>query len=142
MAEIRDVGAIASKWAKVTPERTADYEAGVQSPRKDWARAAGAAADAWKGGVQAAIANNSFSKGVAKAGSAAWQEGATTKGVSRWGQGVGLAQDKYQTGFAPYVESIKRLTLPPRFARRDPRNLARVQAVVEAMVATKKAQLS
>ena len=142
MAEIRDVGAIATKWATVTPGRSADYEAGVQSPRKDWARSTAAANDAWKDGVQKAVAANSFSKGVAKAGTPSWQQGAIEKGVPRWGQGVALAQDKYAVAFAPYVQAIKNVTLPPRFARRDPRNLNRVAAIVKAMVDTKAAQLA
>ena len=27
---------IAEKWARVTPDRTQDYEDGVRSPSKDW----------------------------------------------------------------------------------------------------------
>ena len=27
---------IASKWARVTPERTLDYEEGVRNPARDW----------------------------------------------------------------------------------------------------------
>ena len=142
MAEIRDIGAIATKWANVTPTRSADYQAGVESPRKDWARATTAANDAWKEGTQKAIAANSFSKGVAKAGTPAWQQGAISKGVARWGPGVALAQDKYAVAFAPYVQAIKNVVLPPRFARRDPRNLLRVAAIVKAMVDTKAAQLN
>lgn len=133
MAEIRDTAQIAKKWATVTPGRSADYEAGVQAPRKDWARVTVAAADAWKAGVTAAIAAGSFSRGVAKAGVAKWQQGAITKGVQRWGPGVQLAEEAYATGFAPYADAIRRTTLPPRFARRDPRNMARVTAIVDAL---------
>ena len=140
MAAIRTVDLIASKWATVTPQRSADYEAGVRAPKTDWARATTAAVDAWKAGVTAAIAAGSFAKGVARAGSAAWAEGAITKGVARWGPGVALAQDKYQTAFAPFREAIARVTLPPRFARRDPRNLLRVNAIVDALVKAKAAQ--
>jgi hypothetical protein len=137
MAFIRGVDLIAAKWASVTPMRTADYESGVKAPRTSWARAAGAASEAWKAGVQAAVAANSFGKGVAKAGDAAWAEGASTKGVQRWGPGVQLSVGKYQTGFAPYQAAIARVTLPPRFARRDPRNLLRVTAIVDALKAAK-----
>jgi hypothetical protein len=139
MAAIRPIDVVASKWATVTPQRSADYEAGVQNPRKDWARESAAASDAWKAGVQAAVAANSFQKGVTKAGTPVWQEGSVQKGTQRWGPGVALAQDKYQTAFAPYHAAISRVNLPPRFARRDPRNLERVKAVVDALVAAKKA---
>jgi hypothetical protein len=140
MADIRTVDRIAQKWATVTPQRVADYEAGVRDPKTDWARATGAAADAWKGGVTAAMQKGSFAKGVAKAGTSTWQQGSIDKGVSRWGPGVALGQDKYQTGFAPYREAIARTVLPPRFPRRDPRNLDRVKAIVDALVRAKEAQ--
>ena len=133
MAEIRSVEEIAAKWATVTPQRTPDYEAGVRAPRRDWARAAVAAADAWKAGVTNAIQQGLFSKGVTKAGLAKWADGAATKGVQRWGPGVQLGQEAYRAGFAPYADAIRRVTLPPRYARRDPRNLARVNAIVDAM---------
>lgn len=137
MAAIRPTDQIARKWATVTPARSADYEEGVKNPMKDWQNATLAAADSYKTGVTQAISENRFQKGVSAAGTATWQEGAITKGVPRWGAGVAIAEDKYAAGFAPYREAIARLTLPPRYARRDPRNLARVEAVVKAMIAAK-----
>ncbi len=137
MAEIASVDKIAEKWARVTPQRQADYEAGARDPKKDWASKTAAANDAWKTGVQGAIQANSFAKGVARVGTAKWQEGSIEKGVPRWGQGVQLAQQAYQVGFAPYAEAIRRVTLPPRFARRDPRNLLRVNAIVDALIKVK-----
>jgi len=137
MAAIRSAGDIAKKWATVTPQRAGDYDAGVRSPKKDWKTATADANEAYKTGVQEAISADRFLKGVNKAGTQTWQEGATTKGVQRWGPGVALAQSKYEQGFAPYVDAIKNTTLPPRFARRDPRNLLRSKAIVDAMVKTK-----
>ena len=87
--------------------------------------------------MTAAIQGDRVIKGVNNAGTARWSEGAITKGVARFGPGVALAQSRYESGFAPYHQAIASLTLPPRFARRDPRNLERVKAVVAAMVATK-----
>lgn len=133
MAAIRPMDEIARKWATVTPQRTADYEAGVRAPRKDWAQSSAAATEAWKAGVQAAIAAGSFAKGVGKAGTAKWAEASLEKGVGRWGPGVALAEDDYRTGFAPYREAIARVSLPARFARRDPRNLERVRVIVDAI---------
>ena len=137
MADIRTVDKIAEKWATVTPQRTADYEAGIRDPKADWQRATLAAADAWKGGVTAAIQAGSFSKGVSRAGTVKWQQGSIEKGLTRWGPGVALGQDAYQTGFAPYREAIARTTLPPRYPRRDPRNLERVKAITTALAAVK-----
>lgn len=139
MANIRPVNVIAEKWAQVTPGRSEQYRAGIQDPRADWAQSTVAANAAWKSGVQAAISADRFSKGVARAGTPTWQRGALEKGVDRWGPGVALAQDKYQTAFAPFVEAIRRVQLPPRRARRDPANLLRVAAIVNALVAVKEA---
>lgn len=138
MASIRDIQSIAAKWAEVTPQRAPQYEAGVRDPKADWATNATAANAAWKAGVASAVSDDLFAKGVRRVGTAGWQEGATSKGVARFGPGVALARGRYEARFAPYASAIASLTLPPRFARRDPRNLARVQAVVNAMIETKK----
>lgn len=140
MAAIRALDVIAKKWASVTPQRVGDYESGVRSPRADWSRETVAAEPSWAAGVQAAVAAKSFSKGVAKAGTPSWQKGSLEKGTQRWGPGVQIAEGDYSKGFAPYRQAISSVVLPPRFARRDPRNLARVNAIVDALVKTKAAQ--
>lgn len=136
MANIRDAASIAAKWASVTPMRSADYKAGVENPKTDWKQATAAANDNWKAGVTKAATENRFGKAIAKTSVSTWQEPTLAKGVNRWGEGVALAQPKYEIAFAPYVAAIKALTLPPRFPRRDPRNLERVKAVVDAMIKT------
>ena len=141
MAFIRSIEQIAKKFATVTPGRSEDYRIGVENPRRDWATATANAESAYQEGVQKAIVQKRFGKGVKAAGTAAWQNGAITKGVSRWGPGVQLAQDKYARNFAPYRDVIERTQLPPRFARRDPRNLDRVKAMVGALSAAKEARL-
>ncbi len=141
MASIRTVDRIAKKWAEVTPQRAGEYAAGVADPRRDWAQATTAAEPAYQAGVQAAIQRKAFSKGVSKAGTGKWQRGATEKGAQRFGPGVQLAQEAYSVGFAPYREAIARVQLPPRFARRDPRNLDRVKAVVDALKAVKESSV-
>jgi len=140
MAAIKPLDKITQKWTTVTPQRTPEYEAGIRSPRVSWADAAGKAADNYKAGVVAAANENRFPRAVAKATDARWTRGALEKGVSRWGPGIQLAGGDYQTGFAPYREAIAALTLPPRFANRDPRNVERVRAIVNAMIETKKRQ--
>lgn len=142
MAEIAGVDAIAAKWARVTPTRTADYEDGVRNPRKDWQKATLAATDAWKAGITDSIAKGTWSKGVSKSGTSGWQTGAVEKGVARWGPGVQVAEPRYAQGFAPFRAAIAAVTLPPRYARRDPRNLMRVNAIVDALVKAKAAQMT
>lgn len=141
MAFIRSIDHIAKKFAMVTPGRTEDYRVGVENPRRDWGTATAAAESAYEAGVTQAIAKKRFSKGVKAAGTATWQNGAIQKGTARWGPGVTLSQDKYARNFAPYRDAIERATLPPRFARRDPRNLERVKAIVNALIAAKESRL-
>ena len=140
MAFIRSIDVISKKWATVTPARSEDYRVGIENPRKDWMNATAAAESAFEAGVQQAIAKKKFGKGVKLAGTETWQRGAIEKGTMRWGPGVAMAQGKYARGFAPFRDAIERATLPPRYARRDPRNLERVKAIVTALVNAKEAQ--
>ena len=137
MAEIKSMASIKEKWARVTPQRTQDYQIGVQNPKRDWAEEAAAAKGNWKAGVDAAANKNMFEKGVLKAGSGKWKRGALEKGPGRFAEGVMIAAPDYEKGFAPYREAIDRADIGPRFPRRDPRNLNRVKAIVDALVAEK-----
>lgn len=137
MAFIRSVDSIAKKWAEVTPMRASDYAFGIANPRRPWAAATKNAEDAYEAGVQKSISRKSFGKGVTKAGDEKWSRKASTRGVANWGPGVADAEGDYQAGFAPYREAIAACKLPPRYARRDPRNLARVKAIVDALIAKK-----
>jgi len=137
MPEIKSSQNIAEKWQRVTPQRTEDYKQGVESPRVDWAKATQQAAAAQAAGVQAAIAEKRFEKGVAKAGTSKWQKNASEKGTQRWGAGVQAAGEDYATGFQPYADTIKSTTLPARYPKGDPRNLERVKVMAQALHAKK-----
>ena len=137
MAEIKSISAIREKWARVTPMRTEDYKIGVANPKRDWADETEAAKGNRKMGIDQAASKDLFAKGVRKAGSGKWRDGALSKGPGRFAEGVMLAESDYEKGFAPYHDAIERADLGPRFPRRDPRNLNRVKAVVDALVAEK-----
>jgi len=141
MAEIKSIDAISAKWARVTPQRAVDYTAGVTNPRKDWATNTAAAKGAYHQGLQESMTLNSFEKGVKKAGTPKWQAAAISKGSVRFGPGVAGAEPAYSSGFGPYRNAIAAVILPERFARRDPRNMARVTAIVDALIKAKEAQL-
>lgn len=137
MAEIKTLSAIKEKWTRVTPLRTEDYKLGIQNPKRDWETETKAAATNYKMGVDQAHAKGLFVKGVTEAGSAKWKDKALKKGPTRFAEGVYLAGDDYQKGFARFHAAIERVDLGPRFPRRDPRNIDRVRRVVEALVAEK-----
>ena len=133
MAEIKSIQAIQEKWGRVTPTRTEDYTLGIKNPKRDWAQAATAAKQSHKDAMVAAGQADSYAKGVAKAGTARWQEKATKKGPSRFAEGVVIGAADYGTGFAPYADVIKATTLTPRFPRGDVRNLDRVKTISQAL---------
>lgn len=140
MAAIRSIADIARKYATVTPQRQGEYQAGVETPLRDWKANALAAKENWKAGVQAAVQNDSQAKGVTRSSTDKWKSKTLAKGVTRWGEGVQLGAADFESGFAPFQQAIAALQLPPRFARRDPRNLARVTSVVQAMINTANAR--
>lgn len=137
MPQIRSATDIAKKWARVTPQRSDDYKAGVESPRRDWAQATKKAEKAYAAGVQAAISEKRFGRGVDAAGTEKWQRNTLKKGVDRWGPGVQAARGDYEAGFAPFREVIASTQLPPRFAAGDPRNIERVRVLTQALRAAK-----
>lgn len=137
MAWIRSIEQIADKWASVTPMRADDYAAGIANPRTSWANATKNAEKSYEDGVTKAMQRNAFSKGVVRAGDEKWQRKAAVNGIRNWGPGVTEAKGDYAAGFAPYRDAIAAVKLPPRYARRDPRNLSRVKAVVDALIAKK-----
>jgi len=138
MPKVKSSSEIAAKWARVTPERAPDYEAGIKAPKKDWAQATKAAEPAYKDGVMKAAQEGRFGKGVTKAGTAKWQEKALSVGPARYSQGVAIAGPAFEKGFAPFRDTIEKTTLPPRFAKGDPRNIERVKVMAAALHTAKK----
>jgi len=114
-----------------------DYKLGIKNPKRDWEQETLAAEANWKAGLDAAAAKGLFPKGVSRAGTKKWQEKALDLGPGRFSEGVYKAGPDYERGYAPYREAISRLVMPPKFPRRDPRNIERVRAVVTAMVEEK-----
>jgi hypothetical protein len=125
--------AIQEKYGRVTPGRSEDYVLGITNPKRDWAQAAGAAKESHKAAMQVAAQNDSYAKGVAKAGTARWQDKAKKKGPARFSEGVALAAPDYAAGFQPYADVIKATTIPPRFPKGDIRNLDRVKVISQAL---------
>lgn len=133
MAKVKATDAVAAKWARVTPQRTEDYQIGVQNPRQSWAGASKGAEDRYKAGVQEAIQQGRYGKGITATGDEGWQKKTLAKGPTRFAEGVALSAPDYQAGVAPYLDVIRATTLPPRFAKGDPRNIERVRVLAMAL---------
>jgi len=137
MAEIKSIARIKEKWTRVTPQRSEDYKIGVTNPRRDWEKSAIASKESHKAAMVTAAAQDTFAKGVAKAGSGKWQARALQKGPGRFAEGVMVGGDDYEKGFAPFRDEIEKTVLPPRFPKRDPRNIQRVSAINVALAKKK-----
>jgi len=131
MARVRPGGA--QRWRNNAGAATEAYTTGVQNPRRDWAQATKEAEDNWATAVADAAANKRFGKGVQRAGSDKWLQGAQGLGASRFSQGVQASEDKYQAAVQPYLDVIEATTLPARYPKGDPRNIERVKAITTAL---------
>lgn len=130
---IKSADAAAKKFATRGSAAGGDYSDGVKNPRTDWATATAAAAQTYAAGVQQAIGNGSFAKGVAAAGTGKWQMNSVNVGSQRFASGVQNAQGAYSKGVAPYLDTLRNLTLPPRAPKGDPSNIARVATIASAL---------
>jgi hypothetical protein len=135
--ELRDPSKNADRWKRNTIGAVTSYQEGVNDPKKDWAANTKAAEKSYEEGVQGAIARKSFGRGVTKAGTEAWQQGASGKGAARFAGGVDASGDNYRIGFAPYHDVLAKTTLPPRGAKGSDANYERVKAVGKALRARK-----
>jgi hypothetical protein len=91
------------------------------------------AAEAQKAGVQEALADGRFERGVQNAGDEKWKRKAAQVGSQRFGPGVAAAKDDYARGFGPFASIIEGVTLPPRGPAGDPRNYENVKLIGEAL---------
>ena len=135
--QTKDIGTIAAKWSSRAQAAGPDYTAGVKTTQKDWAALTAAASDSWGAGVQQAVGDGRFAKGVVAAGTPKWQAAAATKGSQRYPQGVASAQPAFTSGFSPYLSVIQNTTLPPRSPRGSPNNIQRVSVITAALHAKK-----
>ncbi|MQY78381.1 MAG: hypothetical protein GH151_04180 [Bacteroidetes bacterium] len=124
---------IAEKWARVTPERTIDYEEGVRNPLRDWETETKAAEPRYEEGIKAAIARKAFGKGVARVGTAKQKSKTISKGIPRWPEGVRVAEKDMRDGMENVVKTLEGITLPQRYPTGDPRNIERVRVIQQAL---------
>lgn len=127
--DIKPLDYVVDKWDRHVAIAGPDYEHGIKNPRRDWQAATEAAEDSWKTALAAAIAAHSWPAGVRRVGTSGWQEKAISKGLPRWSPGVAIARPDYERGFEPYHAALARGVLPPRYAKGDARNYARVKYI-------------
>lgn len=133
MAKIRALAKIKEKYGRVTPGKGPELEAGLRDPKKNWHDETLAAAEAWTGGVEGAIARGAFAKGVGAVNQSDYLDPALKLGVKRYRDGVTYGTPKYGERFGPYRDVIEGTTLPPRGPVGDPANIERVRIMAAAL---------
>lgn len=130
---LKPASALQSKFATRASAASPDYKDGVMNPKRSQSEAAIAAADAYASGIQQAIGDQRFQKGLRKAGDAKWQAKASSVGANRYPSGVQAAAPDWAQGVQPYFDAISKVSLPPRLPKGDPANINRVAAVATAL---------
>jgi len=130
---VKTAAAIARKFVKVTSLRADDYEAGVKNPRRDWEKETMDAESRYEAGIKDSIQRKAFGKGVKLCGTSRQQTKTIEKGVPVFADRILLAEDDMRQAMEPVVAVLERTTLPPRYAKGDKRNIARVETVAEAL---------
>jgi hypothetical protein len=133
MVKTKGVDRTVAKWQNKVAGAQGDYADGVANPKADWAQETSKAEGSWKQGVAQASAEGRFGKGVAKAGTAKWQKGATEKGPGRWAEGVSKAESEYRSGMGEVISTLESISLPPRGPKGDPKNYDRTRAIGTAL---------
>ncbi len=137
--DVKSAADIAAKWARVTPQRSADYEAGASNAGAKQNSAAIAAAGAFQAAVSSGAMKSMYIGGLKKAGAEKYNRKVAGVGKDRFGAGVTAAVADMQSGMAPMVEVIAAITPPARAPRGD---VANQQRSVVYQVALNKKRLA
>lgn len=124
---------VASKWAAVTPGRSAYYEAGASVAGSKWETNAKAASGTFQAAVTAGGIGQRFKGGVGRAGAAKYERKVKAVGVARFSAGIPAAEEDMASGVAPFLDTIAATDIPARKPRGDPGNIERVRALATAL---------
>ena len=133
MVRVADLGRSASKFERRASAAGQDYADGVSDVSdSEQQQATLDATDAWEQGVQQAISEGSFGRGVSNPNKS-WQQASLETGQSRFTQGASQAGDTWRQGFSPFADVLEGLNLQPRGSRGSSSNYERSRAVGEAL---------
>lgn len=134
---IKDTGSLAKKFVTRAGQAGGDYKTGVEASGADWEAKTKAAGQTWADGVNQAIADKRFERGVSDAGSAKFVARASSLGAQRYPTGVAAAEGDWSKGTQPYLDALKGMDLPVRRPKGDPANQQRANAVAMRLRAIK-----
>ncbi len=133
MAEVKPLDRVVRRWSQRASAAASDYEEGTAGKGQKWASNAVAAENNYVQGVTQAAQQKRYSRGIQKAGAAAYEAGVREKGVQRYPTGIAAAQDKYQARIAEVLQTIQAVQLPPKGPKGSPQNYNRVAAIGNAL---------
>jgi len=110
------------------------YEQGTQGKGQEWESGARRGEDNYKTGVQRALQEGAFGKGVQRAGASRYEQGVQNKGVNNWPTGMQTAGDRYQEGVQPFTSLWDQELSTKRGARRSSANIQRVQENIQRFI--------
>jgi len=125
------------KWARNSGLAGPSYLEGTANPRRPWEESAIEGEANFNASMQSVLADERRAKGIAKSGQLRYDAGIKEKGVTRYRQAVALPSSKarYKTGFDPFADAIRAVSLPPRQPKGQ--NIERVRAIQDALIAKK-----
>ena len=135
--DMKTASQVAQKYAERASAASGDYVDGARTTTKDQAAAAIAAADIHKAATTAALNAGRYAAGLQKSGKAKWLKGVTEKGGNRYGEGVAGAASIYATESGRFDSARSAASSLPRGIKGSAQNIARVTAVVNALVKAK-----
>src|SRR5262249_1652963 len=124
---------VANRWKTRLAGAGEAIKAGVLGVTQNPAEKAAQRADAWAAGVQRALADQRFQRGLRRVTLQSWQDATVNKGLPRIAAGAAQAQPKMQQfyeKFLPHMEALKtKLQGTPRGDLQT--NIARMIMAVE-----------
>lgn len=131
--KVKSAADAAKKFVAHAGQAASDYAAAVKDAGQNWQDAASNSEGTYSAGVQAAIGDKRYSRGVQRAGAARYVSQATSVGAQRYPQGVANAGPTYQSRVQPFLDTIAGLQLQPRMPKGDPSNWQRSVQVGQAL---------
>jgi hypothetical protein len=141
MAQVRPVAESAKKFVTRATAAAGDYQSGVANAGPRWQAGAEASNDAFKQGIQEALNDDRFIKGVRKAGAQKYQANAVKLGPDRFRTGVSNAEQAYANGTAPFIAAMQGFDYGPGGARGSAQRRTRIDRHIDLMRKTKREQL-
>ena len=129
------------KWRDNAARAAESFATEAAAGAEAWARNTAAASDTYHQAITAPGIKERFKRGVSRAGAAKFARKIADVGKDRYAPGVAAADQDYQQGVEPYLQTIAGLTLSSRKPRGDPSNYKRVEEIGKALNAKRLALL-